>query len=47
LRKGLANFLPELALNHNHPISASQVAGITGMTTTSALLLVKRYFTNK
>jgi hypothetical protein len=28
LRWGLANFLPQLALNHNPPISISQIARV-------------------
>jgi hypothetical protein len=39
LRWGLANYLPQLALIHDPPIYASQVAGITGVTTTPGPIL--------
>jgi hypothetical protein len=39
LRQGFPSFLPELVLNHNPLISASQVAGIIAVNLSAWLLL--------
>jgi hypothetical protein len=43
----LANDLPELASNHNSPMSASQVTRIAGMSRQHLALTFLNYFTHR